>query len=227
MPADWYLELMSPMGHWSPQLWADQPSVQTIHGTDYLRSAGGHSPRVRAVQEVPEHLAGAGLKAVQAALSPDRVEVEVAAAKAKPVDLSPEALDAQVAALNAEAKGWGDFCSGKSLLEAALTIATLAAEREALGAGAYEAAAARCDQLADFERGKREAVSMGAKLCAEALRRETTPDAARDALDAMGRAARAEGMRAAADLFRGSDLWEEAGVRQWILAAAEKEARHG
>lgn len=49
--------------------------MQTIHGTDYLRSTGGHSPRVRAVQEVPGHLAGAGLKAVQAALSPDRVEV--------------------------------------------------------------------------------------------------------------------------------------------------------
>lgn len=71
----WYLEIMSPMGHWSPQLWADQPSVQTIHGTDYLRSTGGHSPRVRAVQEVPGHLAGAGLKTVQAALSPDRAEV--------------------------------------------------------------------------------------------------------------------------------------------------------
>lgn len=82
MPADWYLEIMSPMGHWSPQLWADQPSVQTIHGTDYLHSTGGHSPRVRAVQEVPGHLAGAGLKAVQAALSPDRVEVEAVSSHA-------------------------------------------------------------------------------------------------------------------------------------------------
>lgn len=45
-----------------------------------------------------------------------------------------------------------------------------------------------------------------------------------DALAARDAKMRAEGMRMAADLFTGSDLWEEAGIREWILAAAQTAA---
>ena len=45
-----------------------------------------------------------------------------------------------------------------------------------------------------------------------------------DALEAVRREARAEGMRMAADLFTGSDLWEEAGIRGWIISAVQTAA---
>lgn len=192
----WYLEIMSPMGHWSPQLWADRPSVQTIHGTDYLRSTGGHSSRVRAVQEVPGHLAGASLKALQAALSPDRAaQTDQPTTGPHPDDL---AVDRCAAAMKAKL-----------------------AKKRAEGRGGWEGPTCTAALLSQM---LREHVEKGDPV-----------DVANLAMMLHQRGERIEprsgdlanGMRAAADLFRGSDLWEEAGVREWILAAAEKEARHG
>lgn len=202
----WYLELMSPMGHWSPQLWTDRPSVQTIHGTDYLRSPGGHSPRVRAVQEVPDHLAGAGLKAVQAALSPDRVEVEILDTN------SPYAPDPCEDVAHPDDYAVACF---------AVYMKAKLARKRAEGRGGWEGptcTAAYLSQLLREHVAKGDPVDVANLAMMLHQRGERIEPGSGDL---------ANGMRAAADLFRGGDLWEEAGVRQWILAAAEKEARHG
>lgn len=342
----WYLETMSPMGHWSPQLWTDRPSVQTIHGTDYLRSTGGHSPRVRAVQEVPGHLAGAGLKAVQAALSPDRVEVEVAAALKGAVECGeghncpsgPHGAccghpTSQADPVTLTYRNWRGEVSDRTITprrvwfgstewhpepqwlltawdagkdaERDFALADFLGrpgEREALVAATLERAAEKADAAmkkyaeAAYSKDNADGRAQNAAKCycageiGDTIRSLATPaqtdalaklireaeirgqikaggvfatsgaeerwvqdgenachacggsghkDDAAEALDAMGRAARAEGMRKAAEI---TDQWREGNpldafseghqeaancIHDAILAAAEKEARHG
>lgn len=87
-------------------------------------------------------------------------------------------------------------------------------DREALIAATVEMAAQAAYQWWDDDDAK----DLRGHIRAVAAQPQT------DALEAVRREARAEGMRMAADLFTGSDLWEEAGIRGWILAAVQTAA---
>lgn len=94
----------------------------------------------------------------------------------------------------------------------------LTRERDAATAAAYEAAAQTCDNVTnnnDFTRDIRRTSS----YCAERIRALATPDQTA-ALDRVRAEAKAEGMRAAADLLRGQGY--NTAVRE-ILAAIPKE----
>ena len=97
---------------------------------------------------------------------------------------------------------------------AALEPYPAAQDREALIAATVERAAQAAYQWWDDD----DAQDLRDHIRAIATQPQT------DALEAVRREARAEGMRMAADLFTGSDLWEEAGIREWILAAAQTAA---
>ena len=93
-------------------------------------------------------------------------------------------------------------------------------DRDALIAATLEMAAQECREVAQARLGEERDA---ANACADRILEEATQPQT-DALEAVRREARAEGMRMAADLFTGSDLWEEAGIREWILAAAQTAA---
>lgn len=63
----WYFETATPRGTWAPNTAPDAPPTTKQAGV--LRYGAGHmGPRIRAIQQVPAHLAGQSLDHLQARL---------------------------------------------------------------------------------------------------------------------------------------------------------------
>lgn len=67
----WYYETVSALGRWSPCTSPLRPETVRMGGHLRLRKSESVGPRIRAIVEVPAHLANLTLDELQAALSPD------------------------------------------------------------------------------------------------------------------------------------------------------------
>ncbi|PWE26684.1 hypothetical protein C4N9_20705 [Pararhodobacter marinus] len=126
--------------------------------------------------------------------------------------------------------GGNSFAEGEARATVRRIIAALEpnpaaqAERDALIAATLGRADKAVREALEAEEDKGNCCGAAISAAQRAIRALATQPQT-GALAARDRVKVVEGMREAAGLFQGSDLWEEAGVRQWILAAADaKEA---